>query len=85
MSDNPTITITRNQRAVTITRSPIGLQGVPGLGFPIGGTEGQVLAKESDTDYDTTWTSLLVGATRIEIVDSVPDPQVAGVLYLSKS
>jgi hypothetical protein len=37
---------------------PQGLQGVPGepgVGVPTGGTEGQVLAKVSATDYDTEW------------------------------
>lgn len=30
-------------------------QGLPGVGVPDGGTTGQVLAKESDDDYDTGW------------------------------
>lgn len=32
-----------------------GPQGVPGQGVPTGGTTGQILAKVSATDYDTTW------------------------------
>lgn len=32
-----------------------GLQGVPGEGVPNGGNTGQVLAKNSNTDYDTEW------------------------------
>lgn len=74
-----------SDRVVTITRSNIGLPGPAGAGFPTGGTEGQVLKKLSDTDYDTEWSSVLVGATRIEVVDAVPDPPVAGVLYFSKT
>lgn len=32
-----------------------GAQGDPGVGVPTGGLTGQVLAKASDTDYDTEW------------------------------
>ena len=32
-----------------------GADGAPGVGVPTGGTAGQVLAKVSDTDYDTEW------------------------------
>ena len=32
-----------------------GDQGAPGVGVPTGGTEGQVLAKASSTNYDTAW------------------------------
>jgi len=32
-----------------------GIQGDPGEGVPVGGTTGQVLAKASNTNYDTEW------------------------------
>lgn len=32
-----------------------GAQGDPGEGVPTGGTTGQVLAKNSNTNYDTEW------------------------------
>lgn len=32
-----------------------GAQGDPGEGIPTGGTTGQVLAKNSNTNYDTEW------------------------------
>jgi hypothetical protein len=32
-----------------------GIQGDPGEGVPVGGTAGQVLTKDSGTDYDTSW------------------------------
>lgn len=32
-----------------------GDQGAPGLGLPAGGTAGQVLVKNSSTNYDTAW------------------------------
>lgn len=34
---------------------PIGPQGLPGVGFPTGGLEGQIIVKASATDYDTVW------------------------------
>jgi hypothetical protein len=32
-----------------------GPQGTPGVGVPVGGSAGQVLAKASGADHDTTW------------------------------
>jgi hypothetical protein len=32
-----------------------GIQGIQGVGVPAGGTTGQVLAKNSSTNYDTAW------------------------------
>ena len=43
-----------------------GVQGDPGVGVPVGGTAGQVLAKDTNADYDTTWVNPAGGA-----VDSV--------------
>ena len=37
--------------------APVGPQGPPGQGVPTGGTTGQLLAKNSATDYDTGWTA----------------------------
>ena len=33
----------------------VSTPGPAGTGVPAGGTTGQVLAKNSNTDYDTTW------------------------------
>jgi len=38
-------------------QGPQGPQGPQGAGVPTGGTAGQVLAKNSSTNYDTSWTS----------------------------
>lgn len=38
-----------------------GADGAPGVGVPIGGTTGQVLAKNSNTDYDTEWVDAATG------------------------
>lgn len=40
-----------------------GPQGDPGVGVPTGGTTGQVLAKVSATNYDTTWTDPVSGGS----------------------
>ena len=44
-----------------------GTQGNPGQGVPSGGTTGQVLAKQSGTDYDADWESLVIPSTAAEI------------------
>lgn len=46
---------------------PQGPQGDPGVGVPVGGTTGQVLAKNSNADYDTEWVDQTGGG-------GVPDP-----------
>ena len=38
-----------------------GATGAAGVGVPVGGTTGQVLAKTSSTNYDTTWVTLAAG------------------------
>jgi len=43
----------------------IGPQGIPGVGVPSGGSQGQVLAKNSSGDYDTTWVDLPDGGPTI--------------------
>lgn len=40
-----------------------GPQGEPGVGLPTGGTEGQVLVKNSAADYDFTWANGGTGGT----------------------
>ena len=44
-----------------------GTQGSPGEGVPSGGTAGQVLAKQSSTDYDADWQTLVIPSTAAEI------------------
>ncbi len=38
-----------------------GADGAPGVGVPTGGDTGQVLAKQSGTDYDTEWVDAITG------------------------
>lgn len=40
-----------------------GATGPTGVGVPAGGTSGYVLAKASNTDYDTTWVAAAAGGT----------------------
>jgi hypothetical protein len=40
-----------------------GIQGVPGQGMPTGGTAGQLLKKNSATNYDALWANDLATAT----------------------
>ncbi|MCS6281441.1 MAG: hypothetical protein HUM72_12485 [Dolichospermum sp.] len=35
-----------------------GIDGTSGEGVPTGGTAGQILKKDSGTDYDTSWENL---------------------------
>jgi len=42
------------------TNGTDGAPGAPGQGVPVGGTSGQVLSKNSATDYDTAWTTLVI-------------------------
>jgi hypothetical protein len=46
---------------VNVVNSP-GVPGAPGQGVPVGGTTGQVLAKNSNTNYDTEWVDVSGGA-----------------------
>jgi hypothetical protein len=46
---------------VNVINSP-GVPGAPGQGVPVGGTTGQVLAKNSATNYDTAWVNVSGGA-----------------------
>ena len=44
-----------------------GTDGAPGVGVPAGGTTGQVLAKASNTDYDTEWVTPSAGGSDIYV------------------
>ena len=57
-----------------------GAKGADGIGVPSGGSAGQVLAKKSDTDYDTEW---ITGGSGGGAVDSVNGK--TGTVVLSTS
>lgn len=57
---------------------PTGPAGADGEGVPVGGTTGQVLAKASNDDYDTEWSSAGAG----DMTAAVYDPQaIAGDVF----
>lgn len=60
---------------------PAGSPGSPGVGVPTGGTTGQILAKDTDTDYDTEWIDPPSGGG-VAIGDTIGNSPVAdGLLY----
>jgi len=42
---------------------PVGQQGIPGEGVPIGGATGEILVKASGADYDTEWVDTVESVT----------------------
>jgi len=48
---------------------PAGPAGADGIGVPAGGTTGQVLAKNSGTDYDTEWVDQTGGGGAVDSVN----------------
>lgn len=80
-----TVTTTTNGHQVNITDNVgttsfdvlDGAQGSPGIGIASGGTTGQVLAKKTNTDYDTEWVNQSGNVTSVngqtgDVVISVP-------------
>jgi len=41
--------------SIYLSFSKIGKEGIDGQGVPTGGSEGQIIVKQSATDYDTAW------------------------------
>lgn len=50
-----TVNVATSEQVVTVFASTNGAQGATGAGVPVAGTTGQILAKNSATDYDTVW------------------------------
>lgn len=46
-----------------------GADGADGVGVPVGGTTGQVLAKNSNADYDTEWVAQSSGSGAVDSVN----------------
>ena len=49
-----------------------GAPGPPGQGVPPGGTPGQMLAKVSASDYDTTWVTVAGAIASYRHIQTVP-------------
>lgn len=52
---------------------PTGATGATGAGVTTGGTTGQIFQKNSGTDYDTTWHTLVKGDVGLGNVDNTSD------------
>ena len=64
-----TVTVNDESSTVTVTSpGPQGATGPTGEGVPAGGTTGQVLKKNSDTDYDTSWQAPGAAPTAAQVV-----------------
>ena len=50
-----------------------GIQGPVGIGFPAGGTSGDILKKNSPNDYDATWHQLTKNDVGLNKVDNTSD------------
>jgi hypothetical protein len=62
---------------VEVTVTDASAPGPAGPGVPTGGTAGQVLTKDSGTDYDTSWQDSAGGAVDAEDVDFTPAGNLA--------
>ncbi len=60
-------------------QGPPGDEGSPGVGVPAGGTTGQVLAKVSNTDFDTDWVDQTGGGGGSGTVTSVSVTPANGI------
>ncbi len=59
---------------------PTGNDGDPGVGVPVGGTTGQVLAKVSDTDFDTDWVDQTTAVGTVTTVSVTPANGITGTV-----
>ena len=62
-----------------------GIDGTNGIGIPTGGTTGQILAKKTNTDYDTEWITASVGVITLLLSLSVDSWWGLGLFNFSAS
>ncbi len=74
MNDIINIEVNPTTNIVEINVSRGGTKGDPGVGVPGGGGAGQVLAKATNTDYDTEWITGSGGGGGGDMLASVYDP-----------
>lgn len=77
-----TLTVT-NRNGVSTTTNVKGDQGNPGVGVPVGGSTGQVLAKKSGLDYDTEWVNQSGGGGYEPPVGGIPKTDLAADVQTS--
>ena len=75
---NPTIIFTNDNFYISF--NGIGAQGAPGIGLPVGGTSGQVLAKIDSTNYNTHWVNPTAGTGTVQSVSIVSANGIAGTV-----
>jgi hypothetical protein len=69
-------------RNFTVTLS--GARGPAGQGLPAGGAEGQIIVKQSATDYDTAWADNYATNVELYVKNSTASPMTKGqVVYVS--
>ena len=67
--DTYTITFSNGTSSTfTVTNGADGQNGQDGVGVPSGGTTGQMLSKNSDTNYDTKWVDPPSGGSSAKII-----------------
>ena len=79
---DPRTTVTLQPRNFTVTLS--GARGPAGQGLPAGGTEGQIIVKQSATDYDTAWADNYATNVELYVKNSTAGAMTKGqVVYVS--
>lgn len=77
MASQDIILQNKNGTSITITGALTGPRGATGAGVPSGGTAGQVVKKNSSTDFDASWDTLDktdVGLTNIDNTSDANKP-----------
>ena len=72
-ADDGTINGTIGYVAIGTLSSSVGVPGPPGVGVPVGGTAGQVLAKVDGVDYNTEWINVDPSTSWGEITGTLSD------------
>jgi hypothetical protein len=71
-------------RLIKVSEGP---RGVHGAGVPVGGSQGQILAKATSNDYDTLWINPPAGAgsPNITVSATAPGSPAIGDLWVDTS
>ena len=57
------VTVPQTSVVTAVTQGPQGPSGDVGGGLPTGGDPGNILIKDTNANYDTSWTATLDGGT----------------------
>jgi len=78
---NVQLNVTDNSRVIKLVLSGTGVRGASGQGVPDGATNGQIAVYSEALN---AWIPTS-GFVPIAVVDALPDPQIAGTLYMVKT